>query len=99
MSLTRVPAKPDTLVLFGTWTCVVLITTDIDGTLTVPRNVRVSMTIVTIQRATPEMKQFLKELKDRVVIGVVGGSDLVKAKEQLGDDSAKSVVNSFTLKC
>jgi hypothetical protein len=45
------------------------------------------------------MKQFLKELKDRVVIGVVGGSDLVKAKEQLGDDSAKSVVNSFTLKC
>lgn len=32
------------------------------------------------------MHQFLSELKQRVRVGVVGGSDLDKIKEQLGDD-------------
>lgn len=32
------------------------------------------------------MSEFLDKLKTRVRVGVVGGSDLVKIKEQLGDD-------------
>ncbi|CEO97624.1 hypothetical protein PBRA_000969, partial [Plasmodiophora brassicae] len=48
---------------------------DVDGTLTRPR-----------LPATSEMKDFLKALKRHVVIGFVGGSDLSKIKEQLGDD-------------
>lgn len=30
----------------------------------------------------------LKDLRQKIVIGVVGGSDLIKQKEQLGDDGA-----------
>jgi len=49
---------------------------DVDGTLTVPRGV-----------ITDEMGTFLKELKSKgVEVGIVGGSDLVKQKEQLGED-------------
>uniref|UniRef100_A0A8C1Z8N3 Phosphomannomutase n=1 Tax=Cyprinus carpio TaxID=7962 RepID=A0A8C1Z8N3_CYPCA len=48
---------------------------DVDGTLTAAR-----------QKATPDMHQFLSELRRRVRVGVVGGSDLDKIKEQLGDD-------------
>jgi phosphomannomutase len=48
---------------------------DVDGTLTVPRN-----------RITPDMAAFLKDLRTKAYIGTVGGSDLVKQKEQLGDD-------------
>lgn len=35
--------------------------------------------------ATPEMLHFLKELRSKIVVGMVGGSDLKKQKEQLGD--------------
>lgn len=38
------------------------------------------------QRATDEMIQFLAELRKNIVIGMVGGSDLKKQQEQLGDD-------------
>ncbi|GAM20816.1 hypothetical protein SAMD00019534_039910 [Acytostelium subglobosum LB1] len=48
---------------------------DVDGTLTKPRNV-----------VTAEMKQYLATLITRVQLGVVGGSDLVKIQEQLGND-------------
>ncbi|XP_062393521.1 phosphomannomutase 2 [Sardina pilchardus] len=48
---------------------------DVDGTLTAAR-----------QKATPDMAEFLSQLRKRVRVGVVGGSDLVKIKEQLGDD-------------
>ncbi|XP_063063158.1 phosphomannomutase 2 [Engraulis encrasicolus] len=48
---------------------------DVDGTLTAAR-----------QKATPDMTMFLAELRKRVRVGVVGGSDLVKIKEQLGED-------------
>lgn len=48
---------------------------DVDGTLTPSR-----------EKATAEMKSFLSELKKQVKIGFVGGSDLPKQKEQLGDD-------------
>ncbi|XP_034543454.1 phosphomannomutase 2 [Notolabrus celidotus] len=48
---------------------------DVDGTLTAAR-----------QPATSEMSEFLQRLRARVRVGVVGGSDLRKIKEQLGDD-------------
>jgi len=49
---------------------------DVDGTLTAPRQV-----------ITKEMTDFIDELRKKVVVGVVGGSDLVKIKEQMGGDS------------
>mmetsp|Transcript_4073 Transcript_4073/g.11505 ORF Transcript_4073/g.11505 Transcript_4073/m.11505 type:complete len:253 (+) Transcript_4073:158-916(+) len=48
---------------------------DVDGTLTVPR-----------KKADQEMLDFIAELKEKVNVGIVGGSDLVKIKEQLGED-------------
>ncbi|KAL3517137.1 hypothetical protein ACH5RR_024039 [Cinchona calisaya] len=47
---------------------------DVDGTLTAPRKV-----------ATPEMLEFMQKLRKVVTVGVVGGSDLVKISEQLGN--------------
>ncbi|XP_075624091.1 phosphomannomutase 2 [Balearica regulorum gibbericeps] len=48
---------------------------DVDGTLTAPR-----------QKITAEMAAFLQKLRQKVKVGVVGGSDFEKIKEQLGDD-------------
>ncbi|KAG7235900.1 hypothetical protein INR49_002098 [Caranx melampygus] len=53
---------------------------DVDGTLTAAR-----------QRATQDMSDFLEKLRSRVRVGVVGGSDLCKIKEQLGDDVIEKV--------
>merc|ERR1712046_39874 len=53
---------------------------DIDGTLTQPR-----------LKAAAETKEFLKQLRKKVTIGTVGGSDFDKAKEQIGDD----ILDSF----
>ncbi|KAH7577887.1 hypothetical protein JRO89_XS01G0311900 [Xanthoceras sorbifolium] len=53
---------------------------DVDGTLTAPRKV-----------VTPKMLEFMRELKKVVTVGVVGGSDLIKISEQLGN----SVVNDY----
>lgn len=53
----------------------VLVLFDVDGTLTEAR-----------KTATAEVLAFLKDLRSRVVIGMVGGSDMDKQKEQLGDD-------------
>ncbi|KAG2423113.1 hypothetical protein HXX76_002337 [Chlamydomonas incerta] len=47
---------------------------DVDGTLTAPRKV-----------ATKEMLDFMQELRKKVKVGIVGGSDLHKIAEQLGD--------------
>ncbi len=44
-----------------------------------------------MQKVTTEMRDFMQALKDRVTVGIVGGSDLNKIKEQLGED----VVESF----
>lgn len=46
---------------------------DVDGTLTEPR-----------LEATPELIEFLRTLRSKMYIGMVGGSDLKKQKEQLG---------------
>ncbi|CAG8573183.1 12546_t:CDS:2, partial [Ambispora leptoticha] len=51
-----------------------LVLFDVDGTLTPARRI-----------AKPEMLEVLKDLRKHVVIGFVGGSDLKKQKEQLGD--------------
>ena len=48
---------------------------DVDGTLT-PARAKIST----------EMKQFLKELKGKITIATVGGSDFAKQQEQLGLD-------------
>ncbi|KAF5953022.1 hypothetical protein HYC85_010966 [Camellia sinensis] len=53
---------------------------DVDGTLTAPRKV-----------VTPDMLKFMQELRKVVTVGVVGGSDLVKISEQLGN----SVINDY----
>ncbi|KAM7275696.1 hypothetical protein ACFE04_017562 [Oxalis oulophora] len=53
---------------------------DVDGTLTAPR-----------KGVTPQMLQFMKDLRKIVTVGVVGGSDLCKISEQLG----QSVTNDY----
>jgi len=40
---------------------------DVDGTLTQPR-----------QKITPQVQEFLQKLREKVQVGVVGGSDLNK---------------------
>jgi len=35
------------------------------------------------------MQDFMKKLQERVVVGIVGGSDLNKIKEQMGGDYCK----------
>jgi phosphomannomutase len=51
-----------------------LVLFDVDGTLTVPR-----------LRVKQEMLDTLKQLRGKVTIGIVGGSDLAKQVEQMGD--------------
>jgi len=62
---------------------------DVDGTLTPARQVRIlSVSLSTsakmsLQSASTEILDLLKELRKKVVIGFIGGSDLVKITEQL----------------
>lgn len=58
---------------------------DVDGTLTAAR-----------KEITPEMDDFMKELKKHVVVGVVGGSDLAKQQEQIGENVTKEYDYSFS---
>eukprot|EP01098_Paradermamoeba_levis_P010338 TRINITY_DN433_c0_g1_i2.p1 TRINITY_DN433_c0_g1~~TRINITY_DN433_c0_g1_i2.p1 ORF type:complete len:278 (-),score=104.88 TRINITY_DN433_c0_g1_i2:183-920(-) len=51
-----------------------LVLFDVDGTLSEPR-----------KSITPEFRQYLLGLRKKISVGVVGGSDFVKIKEQLGD--------------
>uniref|UniRef100_UPI00398ECA3D phosphomannomutase 2 n=1 Tax=Pristiophorus japonicus TaxID=55135 RepID=UPI00398ECA3D len=53
---------------------------DVDGTLTEAR-----------QKITLDMDEFMQRLKKKVKVGVVGGSDLDKIKEQLGDEVISKV--------
>ncbi|OHS96786.1 Phosphomannomutase [Tritrichomonas foetus] len=62
-----------------------LVLFDIDGTLTPSRC-----------KATPEMLQILKELREKCVVGIVGGSDLPKQYDQLGDNVLDLVDYSFS---
>lgn len=58
---------------------------DVDGTLTIPRG-----------EVTPEMMKFMVDLSKKITVGIVGGSDLPKQKEQLGDDIVKTFPYNFS---
>ena len=58
---------------------------DVDGTLTIPRG-----------EVTPEMMTFMKDLSKKITVGIVGGSDLPKQEEQLGDGIAKVFPYNFS---
>mmetsp|Transcript_19946 Transcript_19946/g.55026 ORF Transcript_19946/g.55026 Transcript_19946/m.55026 type:complete len:250 (+) Transcript_19946:196-945(+) len=51
---------------------------DVDGTLTIPRG-----------EVTSDMFDFMKKLSTKITVGIVGGSDLPKQEEQLGEGIAK----------
>merc|ERR1711977_465197 len=57
---------------------------DVDGTLTYPRG-----------EATPEMLSLLHALRQKVAIGFVGGSDLIKQQEQIGAPARANVTTLF----
>jgi phosphomannomutase len=63
----------------------ILVLFDVDGTLTEPR-----------EQASLEMHEFLQKLRNHVTIGIVGGSDLVKQKEQMGDDIVEKTDYNFS---
>lgn len=48
-----------------------------------------SFSLPSPQVITSEMKEFLLHLKEKAVIGIVGGSDLVKMEEQMGGDGGE----------
>lgn len=58
---------------------------DVDGTLTIPRG-----------EVTPDMMQFMRSLSEKITVGIVGGSDLPKQEEQLGDGIAKVFPYNFS---
>lgn len=53
---------------------------DVDGTVTPAR-----------LDITPEMKEFMKELRKKVAVGLVGGSDFPKLQEQMGGEDVTSL--------
>lgn len=63
----------------------VLVLFDVDGTLTPAR-----------QKAALEMKECLKRLREVATVGIVGGSDLAKQQEQMGERVIHEVDFSFS---
>lgn len=47
----------------------------------------IKKSLICTQVITKEMESFIGDLRNKVVIAVVGGSDLVKIKEQMGGES------------
>ncbi|MBN3303828.1 PMM2 Phosphomannomutase, partial [Amia calva] len=68
---------------------------DVDGTLTAARQVSYihvrTFSPCPPQSITPDMDEFLQRLKKKVRVGVVGGSDFDKIREQLGSDVVEKV--------
>lgn len=60
---------------------------DVDGTLTKSRN-----------DITPDMEQFLQDLKSKVTVGLVGGSDLRKIAEQMVPGRSEGAENELLSK-
>ena len=58
---------------------------DVDGTLTVPRG-----------EVEDKMMDVLKALREKITVGIVGGSDLPKQEEQLGAGIVDEVVWNFS---
>ena len=48
------------------------------------------------QQATNEMIELLRQLREQVVIGFVGGSDLVKISEQLSVNGINGAFHSYS---
>lgn len=44
----------------------------------------------------PNMEEFMERLKQKVTVGLVGGSDLVKILEQLGGNHGKNYQYYYT---
>jgi hypothetical protein len=53
------------------------------------------MFCIEFQKITPEMTKFLEKLKERVPVALVGGSDLVKIAEQMGDAADNHGMNKI----
>ena len=71
---------------------------DVDGTITEARQVYwILFTIKNggveilpcVQVISPEMKHFMAKVRERYVVGLVGGSDLDKVQEQMGGDNGQ----------
>lgn len=58
---------------------------DVDGTLTIPRG-----------EVKEDMMNVLKTLRKKITVGIVGGSDLPKQEEQLGEGIVNEVVWNFS---
>ena len=58
---------------------------DVDGTLTIPRG-----------EVKEDMMNVLKTLRQKITVGIVGGSDLPKQEEQLGVGIVDEVVWNFS---
>ena len=58
---------------------------DVDGTLTIPRG-----------EITPDMMAFMEKLSHKITVGIVGGSDLPKQEEQLGEGVARKFPWNFS---
>jgi phosphomannomutase len=63
----------------------VLVLFDVDGTLTAAR-----------KNVTEDVNEFLAKLRTKAKVGIVGGSDLVKQQEQLGQNVTKENDYSFS---
>jgi hypothetical protein len=48
---------------------------------------------------TPEIRTFMETLSKEISVGVVGGTDLVKQQEQLGEDGTVHVCCVFPCWC
>jgi hypothetical protein len=58
---------------------------DVDGTLTIPRG-----------EITHDMMDFMMALSQKITVGIVGGSDLPKQEEQLGENIATRFPYNFS---
>lgn len=81
-----------------------LVLFDVDGTLTPARRVRTMQqapngTEGFEQDVSPEMLDLLQQLRKKVVIGFVGGSDLPKQQEQLGVHGRKGTLEGCRVVC
>ena len=63
----------------------ILVLFDVDGTLTAAR-----------KNVTEDVNEFLAKLRTKAKVGIVGGSDLVKQQEQLGQNVTKENDYSFS---
>ena len=54
-----------------------------------PTSLRYSNVFIIFQVVTPEMKAFMKELRKKVTVALVSGSDFPKVQEQMGSENGE----------